>query len=308
MSIAPCLRFAMSMLQVLSPARGSKPSALMLGTRTRARPRRRPGRSTSRTPPGSPVVIVPTSKQTTTTTSIVPVVLPIPAPTSQIPSGRTARKPRPEARPPPITSRTGTTVGFRPGIRRRRIIPPTTTTGSPTATTTTTTTPSAPRSGLPPPRLAGPGSARRTSPVDDPGHDGEEYHPKHNPGPIRLSVSSLAGQIRMPLLPLIRQDESVLHAARTAQHVRVFGGCVPFADDLCAAEFERGGQRRRAGPLDVFGAVACALVLAAHHVDGGLEGAEACWGYAFQLRDGGDAAVGCFGAGAEGEGLDLLGS
>lgn len=59
-----------------------------------------------------------------------------------------------------------------------------------------------------------------------------------------------------------------------------------------------------AGPLDILGVVACAFILAAHQVDG-MFCAEAWVGDAFQLREGGDAAVSCLLAATEGEGLDL---
>lgn len=54
--------------------------------------------------------------------------------------------------------------------------------------------------------------------------------------------------------------------------------------------------------MDVFGAVVGALVRAAHDVDFVV---LAAWSLAGELRDGGDATVGCFLAVVEGEGFDL---
>lgn len=186
--------------------------------------------------------------------------------------------------------------------------------GVPSASATSsgpTTAASTAPTGSTSPSILSAGHARR---VENPSQDGEEDNAKDIGSPVRpfvivttaatATATSLA-QIRIPPLALVRESEAVLDAAAAAEDVWVVGVGVAFAHDVRGPELELLGQGGGAGPLDVFGAVAGAVVGAAHDVDG-VEVAEGRVGEALELGRGGDAAVGCrCAAAAEGEGLDF---
>jgi hypothetical protein len=107
-----------------------------------------------------------------------------------------------------------------------------------------------------------------------------------------------------PLLPLLRQEQALLHRTTPLQHPRVIGVLIAFTDDLRTPQLELLREIRSATPLNVFGLVVRTLVRAAHYVDFVV---LATWALAHELGDGGDAAVGCLFVGAEGERFDLRG-
>lgn len=195
------------------------------------------------------------------------VPLPLPSPPSQIPRRRASRYPTPEPRSPPLLSLRRHRLRLRrePAIRWRRggIITPspssTTAISSPAPTTTTTS-----RASLPPKRRP---------------HNPPQHPQKHNPKPpphpprrlpllITTAIHPAPTQPPIPLLPRLRQQQPIVHATAPLQHVRVVCRCEALADDIRGAELEFGGEGGGAGPLDVFGVVVGALVLAAE--DGGL--------------------------------------
>lgn len=59
-------------------------------------------------------------------------------------------------------------------------------------------------------------------------------------------------EVRVPLLALVGQDEAVLDAAAALEHVLVVGRGVALADDVGAAQLERGREVCGAGPLFEF--------------------------------------------------------
>jgi hypothetical protein len=110
----------------------------------------------------------------------------------------------------------------------------------------------------------------------------------HHVGPFRL--------------PLGGEQEPVLDATASFQHIGVIRRRVPFADDIGATQLEFGWQRRLARPLHVLRVVPRALVRAPHRVDL-VEATYLRRRYTLQLRDCADASVAGLRAGAEGEGL-----
>lgn len=124
-------------------------------------------------------------------------------------------------------------------------------------------------------------------------------------GPVCATTTpAAAANVGMSLLALVCEDEAVLDTATALEDVRVIRRGVALTDDLGAAKLEGRGQGRGARPLDVLGAIAGALVDAAHGVDL-VQRAHGPAGYAFQLGYRGDAAVRGLAVGMEGEGLDL---
>lgn len=147
--------------------------------------------------------------------------------------------------------------------------------------------------------------------VDHPSEHADEEYAEKNPAGINAvrvrfpTTSTPPGQIWIPPLALGSQHEAILHAAAALEDVVVVGPTVAFAHDLGAAQFQCGRQRRRARPLDVLVTVACALVLAAHHVDL-VQAADFGARDAGQLRHRRHPAVRRLGAAAtQGQRLDL---
>lgn len=209
--------------------------------------------------------------------------------------------PGPETRPPSLLRIAA--GGLRPWVRRWRIVVIRAESGIPTTTaaSSSSTTPAAPATG--PPVLL----TRHTRRVHDPAQDSEEENAKQDRAHVEIPVraTAAAAQVGIPALALVGEGEAVLDPAAALEDVRVVFGAVALADDVRGAELELLGQLGDTGPLDVLGAVAGALVGAAHDVDG-EEVAEGLCGEAFELRGGGRAAVGCEGAvAAEGEGLHI---
>jgi hypothetical protein len=107
-----------------------------------------------------------------------------------------------------------------------------------------------------------------------------------------------------PLLPLLRQQQPILHPTTPLQHIRILTTLVPLTTHIRTSQLELLRQTRLARPLHVLRVVVRSLVRAAHHIDA-VELAHTCRPHALQLRDGGDAAGGRLLAGADGEGGDF---
>ncbi|KFY10638.1 hypothetical protein V492_04909 [Pseudogymnoascus sp. VKM F-4246] len=105
------------------------------------------------------------------------------------------------------------------------------------------------------------------------------------------------------LLPPLRQQQPILHATTPLQHPRILRSIIAFTYDIRAPQLKLLGQISRARPLDILVVVIAAGVLAAHHIDAVVTAAVAAG--AFELRDGGDAAMRGLGGGAEGERFHL---
>ena len=181
--------------------------------------------------------------------------------------------------------------GFSPGIWRRGIIirPTASSTGAASPSAASTSTPGI---SWPPlawlPVIVG----LYTGAVENPPQNTKEDDAEDVCAPVRLARTEASStQLWPPLLALVRENQPVLDAAAALEHVGVVGAAVALADDVGAAELELRGQGGGAGPLDVLLVVALALVDAAHQVDGVL-GTYGLVGDAFELGDGGDAAVG----------------
>jgi hypothetical protein len=69
------------------------------------------------------------------------------------------------------------------------------------------------------------------------------------------------------LLPLLRQQKSVLNTTGAFENTIVIGRIIAFADDIRRAEFEVVWYVGCARPLHVFLIVIRALICAAHHID-----------------------------------------
>lgn len=223
-------------------------------TRERAPPTPRP-------PTGSPSraplsVVVPSPHPSTVPPSCIP--LPLPSPTSQIPRRRAASHPAPEPRSPPLLSLRRDRLRLRcePAVRRRRrgiiAASPSAAVSSPTRTSTTS---------IPPKRR--PHNPRQHT------HENRPEPPPHPPRCLpRPAIHPTATKLPVPLLPRLRQQQPVVDATAPFEDIFVICRCEPLADDVRRAELEFGGEGGRARPLDVFGVVVGALVLAAE--DGGL--------------------------------------
>ncbi len=211
-------------------------------------------------------VIVPSPQPSIIPSSSSPSCVPLPLPSapSQIPRRRASRYPAPKPRSPPLLPRPRHRLRLRrePAVRRRGVITPspspTTAIASPPRTTTTSA------ASLPPKR-------RPHNPPQHPQKDNPKP-PPHPPWRLPLLITTTIHpaptQPPIPLLPRLRQQQPIVHATAALQHVRVVCRCETLADDVRGAELEFGGEGGGAGPLDVFGVVVGALVLAAE--DGGL--------------------------------------
>lgn len=67
-------------------------------------------------------------------------------------------------------------------------------------------------------------------------------------------------------LACVRQNESILEATASFEHMRIIWAVVAFADDIRAAKLELWRQRRGTSPFDVLGGEAGTLIHAADHV------------------------------------------
>jgi hypothetical protein len=124
----------------------------------------------------------------------------------------------------------------------------------------------------------------------------------HRPFRLPFIPTATPPSTAIPFLALLRQKQPILNPTTALQDPLIVRAFVALANHLRAAELELRRQVRGTAPLHVLGVVVAALVRAAHDVDFVVLAAGALAG---ELRDGGDAAVGGFLVGAEGEGLDL---
>jgi hypothetical protein len=149
---------------------------------------------------------------------------------------------------------------------------------------------------------------------DDPEEHAKEDDEEDEGGPAGGGVVVVAAgrgrggarKLGVLVVALGRQGEAVLDAAGAAEDVVVGGGAVAFTDDVGRGELYRVWEGSSASPLNVLLGVRRPRVVAAHDVEVTGDGAQTGSRDAFELRRGGDAAVGCDGAvAAEGEGADL---
>lgn len=114
--------------------------------------------------------------------------------------------------------------------------------------------------------------------------------------PIVISISILP-------LPSLRQDQPILHATASLQHVRILRAVIALADHFRASQFELCWEARLASPLHVFGSVFRPGVCAAHHFD--IVQAFGVATDAVELWYGWATAGSCLAAAMEGQSFDV---